>query len=104
MPHCTFASLFDYLLGYGFVWMKIPVLLALFFLMPPSLSLLMPPLSLANGHDNTISVSLFLMEVVRRGVSVAWMSMAAKDGAYPYALGLAVIFHGLLHTALGPQT
>ena len=69
---------FDYLLGYViFVWMKIPVSLALFFLVPPSnLAMITKSLSLS-----------LLMEAVRCGAAASWMSMAARDGAYPYTLG-----------------
>lgn len=84
MPCCMSGMQFDYLLGYViFVWMKIPISLALFVLTPPLLSL-MPPSNLAMI---TKSLSLSpLMEAVRCGAAASWMSMATRDGAYPYAL------------------
>jgi len=51
--------------------------LALFFLVPPSnLAMITKSLSLS-----------LLMEAVRCGAAASWMSMAARDGAYPYTLG-----------------
>ena len=50
---------------------------------------LLPHATLESGHDNkvSLSLSLSLMEAVRCGAAASWMSMAARDGAYPYALG-----------------